>query len=235
MGVDVVDETFVRCHPQSGRNLPTGLETVERAKRERREARHTPHVGQPSVEGVPLRHLAAPHGGKEAEPTGAPPGNEVHEDIQRALVGPVEVVHEQRDRSGVGQPVDPLIEGDGHLRCRTTVLTDRRRRDPGVVTQSAKGGPERQEGHRHRAEGQRSSLEQGPAPTQRAQDMVDERGLADACVTGHEDRRGRSRAGRVKDAPDVAGLALTSDEGPSRPVYHLVSLACMPQRGRGFS
>jgi len=64
--------------------------------------------------------------------------------------------------------------------------------------------------------------------------MVDERGLADACVTGHEERRGRSRAGGVKDAPDVGGLALTSDEGPSRPVYHLVSLARMPQRGRGF-
>ena len=74
--------------------------------------------------------------------------NEVHQDVERALVGPLDVVDQQHHRCGAGQVLQPGIQQCGGLVDGLQLI-----QRPGPLAprnSCAGGGPERQQGHADR-------------------------------------------------------------------------------------
>ena len=81
-------------------DLCLGAATVQRPEAKASDSRQPEHVGQPAVQGMPVgQHVVAGHQHEAERPVGGP-CDEVEQDIERAPVGPLQVVDNQEDRSG---------------------------------------------------------------------------------------------------------------------------------------
>ena len=74
------------------------------------DARQPQRVGQPPVERMAVRHGLAAHRGQQGEASIGRARNEVHQDVERALVGPLEIVNQHDHRCGAGHVLQPGIQ-----------------------------------------------------------------------------------------------------------------------------
>ncbi len=212
-GVHVGDERLVGRGAEQGVQLVTGLAAVEGRERQLGEGRHPAHVGQPSLNVVARTDLTPSEGEQDGQPTVDRPREEVHEGVERPLVGPLEVVDDQDHGAAVGAgAVDPLVEVG---RPGTALGADRQRRCAEVVGEPAQCGAQREERHADRAEGQARHRDQHVSVLSVGTGPFDEAGLSDPRVPDDEECAGPARTGVLDRGADPAHLPGPTDEPPA--------------------
>jgi hypothetical protein len=95
---DIVDQGLMRRRTQQGRHLRFGTSSVKRLQVQLSDPRQPQRVGQPPVEWMAVRQRLTSYGAQQGAASIARPCNEVHQDVERALVGPLEVVNQEDHR-----------------------------------------------------------------------------------------------------------------------------------------
>ena len=78
-------------------------------------AREAPDVGEPSTERMLVADLSAANGADDRETAVDRTGDEVHQHVERALVGPVQIVDEEHDQAIAAEFIEPGVERGGNI------------------------------------------------------------------------------------------------------------------------
>jgi hypothetical protein len=84
--------------------------SIESVKRKFMSAGHPANIGEPALKRVPLADFANSNRRNKGKPTCARASDEVHDGVERALVGPVQVIYKKHDRVLTALDVQPRIE-----------------------------------------------------------------------------------------------------------------------------
>jgi hypothetical protein len=236
------------------------LAAVEAFQPHRHDARVPAQLAQPRAEPVLAAELVGAVRADQQHPAGVQvPGQEA-EQLGARGVAPVQVLEDEHDRAPLGQGRDAgedrleaprLGQLVGHAAGRRIGAGPRRRPgraetqpgrhrgeqvgQPGVAglpQEVAKDADDRPVGQAaavdRDAHAGRHQCAAGPGPTA---ELVDQAGLADAGVTGHQHRGGRSGGNPIERGDqDVQLLGPAHERGAGHPVWHGRSLARHPVR-----
>jgi hypothetical protein len=207
--VHVVHERLSRGTPEQVGELLGGRRPVQAVERDLGEAGQAARLGEPAVQGVTVGDLAGPQGQYDGEPPPGRQGDRVQQHVERALVGPLQVVHHQEDRPRAARLLQPRVE-------RERVQSG----DPAAVRRlpfpDRRG--QRQERHCQRRQRQTRCPQHAEGVADRANGLLDDRGLADACFAGDQQRTGPAVGRTGQQAGHDSQFAGPSHEPPAVPI-----------------
>jgi hypothetical protein len=91
-------------------HLLAGRRPVQPVQAQLTDTRKPPHVGKPTAQWVILRPLTGPDRRQHSQSMIGQPGQHIHQHVQRALIRPVQIVHNQDHRPAFAEAGQPAVE-----------------------------------------------------------------------------------------------------------------------------